>query len=178
MARLFPQPIEYGARDLALLLPKRHLERVIVGRPNDIPDFFDQVFPSAVGSARWRTEAHILVASLLRDDKLRNPGATAYLETIAARLGWSAATVRRRLRAEGTGFREIRDTVFDELAKTWLREGRLSIDEIAEKLGFSDVFAFRRSFKRWNGCSPSRYRRDFPSDPSVAFGPSFGSQTG
>jgi len=45
------------------------------------------------------------------------------------------------------------------LAKRWLAERRLPIGEIAERLGYSDEFAFRRSFRSHNGYSPSAYRR-------------------
>jgi AraC-like DNA-binding protein len=80
------------------------------------------------------------------------------LENIARRLGYSPATLSRRLAAEGLGFRQVRESVFGELAKDWLREG-IAVSVIAEKLGYSDAFAFRRAFHRSYGCSPTEFRR-------------------
>lgn len=72
---------------------------------------------------------------------------------IAALAGISAATLRRRLDAEGVTFRELRADILNEAAKKLLRD-RSSIAEAAEELGFSDVRAFNRAFRAWNGVSP------------------------
>jgi AraC-like DNA-binding protein len=162
-ALFFDRPLVYGTSDLALLIPRRDLARAIVARPRDIPDFLDRLFPSVMDRAARAPKIRSLVAGLLRNDKLRISNEAATLESVSARLGCGAATVRRRLRAEGTGFREIRDEVFDELSKMWLSELDLSLHIIADRLGYSDVFAFRRAFKRCNGYSPSAYRRQVAS---------------
>ncbi len=44
------------------------------------------------------------------------------------------------------------------LALEHLKSGRLSIQEIAFLLGYSDVANFRRAFKRWEGVAPSEVR--------------------
>jgi len=33
----------------------------------------------------------------------------------------------------------------------------LSIDEIAERVGFSEAANFRKAFRRWTGLSPTQY---------------------
>ncbi|MCW8132450.1 MAG: helix-turn-helix transcriptional regulator [Planctomycetota bacterium] len=48
-----------------------------------------------------------------------------------------------------------------EQAGVWLREGERSIEEIAKALGFSDAFAFSKSFKTYAGLSPQLWRRQF-----------------
>lgn len=45
-------------------------------------------------------------------------------------------------------------------AERLLRESSATITEIALATGFSDASYFSRIFRRINGCSPSRYRRD------------------
>jgi len=44
-------------------------------------------------------------------------------------------------------------------AKKLLREGNMSVGEIAEKLGYSDIYVFSRAFKRIVGLSPSSYKK-------------------
>lgn len=86
--------------------------------------------------------------------------------TIAHELGMSAATLRRRLAAEGTSFREIRFQVLSSRAKELLH-GNLSVAAIAQQLGFSDVRSFNRAFKSWAGKTPAAWRSAF-RDPSLA----------
>jgi AraC-like DNA-binding protein len=158
-AMLFDHPLAYEAESVALVIPRRLLGRAVVVRAQDVPAFVADLVPTALGAGRTPDLAS-LVAALIRNDRLRGSAAASDLDEVAARLGCSAATVRRRLRAEGAGFRQIKDAVFDDLAKTWLRETDASIEAIAERLGFSDVFAFRRSFRRGNGRSPQAFRRE------------------
>ncbi|MFN3960250.1 MAG: helix-turn-helix domain-containing protein [Parvularculaceae bacterium] len=75
---------------------------------------------------------------------------------IAALAGVSAATLRRKLEAEGSSFRDLRKEVLNEAAKTLLLR-RKSIEEVADELGFSDFRAFNRAFKAWNGVTPKTY---------------------
>ncbi|MCA3841113.1 helix-turn-helix domain-containing protein, partial [Burkholderia sp.] len=41
-----------------------------------------------------------------------------------------------------------------------IAEGRLSIKEIAEELGFSDMSSFSQAYKRWTGVAPSVSRQE------------------
>lgn len=76
---------------------------------------------------------------------------------VARRAGVSLATLRRRLETEGApSFRELRDRALSQAARTLL-ERRVSPDDVAEQLGFSDLRSFSRAFKRWNGVTPAAY---------------------
>ncbi len=76
----------------------------------------------------------------------------------AGRLKMSARTLSRGLRAEGTTFKELLDQLRHERATALLADGRTSIAEVAYLLGFSDVSAFYRAFKRWTGATPAEFR--------------------
>jgi AraC-like DNA-binding protein len=80
------------------------------------------------------------------------------MTSVSHRLGLSAATLRRRLEDEGTTFREIVDEVRRGLAEQHLVDRRFGIGEIAFLLGFSNVSAFNKAFRRWNASSPSEFR--------------------
>ena len=67
------------------------------------------------------------------------------------------ATLQRHLAAEGISFKSVLNDARMGLARTYLDEGRLPIGEIAFVLGFADVSAFSRAFKRWTGRSPRAY---------------------
>jgi AraC-like DNA-binding protein len=74
--------------------------------------------------------------------------AKATLSTVAKHLGVTARTAQRRLREEGTQFRDVLDQGrkgrFEELSKKQVPDL-----QVAELLGFADVGTFRRATKRW-----------------------------
>jgi AraC-like DNA-binding protein len=79
--------------------------------------------------------------------------------TEAARaMATSARTLRRRLRAEGLTFAQVRSHVLAALAQELLGDRRQSIEEVAYVLGFSEARAFHRAFKRWTGVTPGAFR--------------------
>ena len=70
----------------------------------------------------------------------------------------SPRTLARRLTREGSGFRRLREEVFAELAARQLAESGMSVESIAQSLGYCDSAAFRKAFRRWYGASPAEYR--------------------
>ncbi|QDZ26781.1 AraC family transcriptional regulator [Noviherbaspirillum sp. UKPF54] len=93
------------------------------------------------------------------------------LERVASELHMSARTLRRRLEERGHRFRTLRDDTLRRLAETYLADPRLTLADIAQLLGFSEQSAFGRSFLRWAGSSPGRYRRRLASLRRCAAGP-------
>ncbi|HET8882355.1 MAG TPA: helix-turn-helix transcriptional regulator, partial [Solimonas sp.] len=81
------------------------------------------------------------------------------IERCAKRLGTSVRTLQANLSESGLRFSDILEQQRIELAKVHLQEGRLSLDEIALLLGYSEQSSFGRAFKRWTGMTPQRYRR-------------------
>lgn len=81
------------------------------------------------------------------------------LLSAARSLGLSERTLRRRLREEGTSFRELAQTRLYLSARTLLRDPHLTLKDVADALGFSDPTAFHRAFKRWAKRSPNEFRK-------------------
>jgi AraC-like DNA-binding protein len=80
------------------------------------------------------------------------------MEGVAARLGMSPQTVRRRLREEDTSLRKIREEVLRDEAIVSLSNGDETVAALSDRLGFSEPSAFARAFRRWTGSSPGSYR--------------------
>ncbi|MEV6956381.1 AraC family transcriptional regulator [Streptomyces sp. NPDC051183] len=91
---------------------------------------------------------------------LRSSPRLPELGEVAARLAVSPATLRRRLRQEGTSFQELKDHVRRDAAIAGLAESGEPIAELAARLGFSEDTAFHRAFRRWTGTTPGAYRID------------------
>ena len=80
------------------------------------------------------------------------------MTSVARELGLSERSLRRRLEAEGTSFRDLSQALLDESAQAMLRNPALTLQSIAYALGFSDVATFHRAFRRWNRLTPTEYR--------------------
>jgi AraC-like DNA-binding protein len=81
------------------------------------------------------------------------------LARLAARLRMSERTVQRRLSGEGASMQALLDEARRELSLRRLAESNQSIAEISFLLGFAEVRAFHRAFKRWTGSTPAAYRQ-------------------
>lgn len=79
------------------------------------------------------------------------------MATVALSLGLSLRTLQRALASEGTGYHLIADQVRRELAERLL-SSRQPVCEVACTLGFNDVAAFHRAFRRWTGSTPGVFR--------------------
>ena len=105
------------------------------------------------------------MAARLRRCLLQQPGRFPDLETLAADMNMSSRTLRRHLAKEGTGYQELLDEVRRMLAEQWLALGILTLEEISERLGYSELSNFIHAFRRWTGQSPARFRRGILASP-------------
>lgn len=103
-------------------------------------------------------KARTLLAKQVRDRLAHNTAQTPSMETIASELCMTPRTLRRRLLDEKTTFAELRDEVRQALADEWLSGSDLSVEHIAEMLGYAEATSFINAFKRWTGCTPHAYR--------------------
>ena len=100
-------------------------------------------------SVRGRVEALLIPVLHTGESKM---------ETIAARMGLTRQTLLRKLRAEGVTFAHVLDELRHRLALDYLRGKKVSVNEAAYLVGFSEPAAFSRAFKRWTGMRPRAAR--------------------
>ncbi|MBN8529589.1 MAG: AraC family transcriptional regulator ligand-binding domain-containing protein [Caulobacterales bacterium] len=81
------------------------------------------------------------------------------IDAVADGLGLSRQTLYRRLKAEDATFEQVLDALRHRLALDYLLGGRVSVNETAFLVGFSDAAAFSRAFKRWTGQTPREARQ-------------------
>jgi AraC-like DNA-binding protein len=89
-------------------------------------------------------------------------------ETVARQMGMSLRSFLRRLHGEGVTYQDVLDGVRRDLAEALLRDGGIKLTELAFLLGFSEVSAFYRAFRRWTGSTPGEYRQQLVARPSPA----------
>lgn len=90
---------------------------------------------------------------------LSHPPGVLSEEEAASAMFICKRTLARRLKAEGTSFRQIRDDILSQQAVGYLRDSSLPVEAMAELLNYHDSANFRRAFKRWFGVTPDQYRQ-------------------
>jgi AraC-like DNA-binding protein len=87
----------------------------------------------------------------------------ASLDAVARRLGLAPRALQRHLTAQGTGYAAELDIVRRDLALVLIAQ-RLTLQEVAFLVGFSEAAAFHRAFRRWMGEAPGHYRSRIRGD--------------
>jgi len=106
-----------------------------------------------------RHKSRVGLAAKVRDHLARNGANMLDMDAVANALSMTTRTMRRRLIDEHTSFVKLRDEVRLALAEEFLTGFKLSIEQIAERLGYSEPTCFINAFKRWTGKTPHVYRK-------------------
>lgn len=80
-------------------------------------------------------------------------------EALASIFAVSVRTFIRKLKTEGTSYQALLDEVRKELVVWYLSDTSLSVDEIANLVGYADTSNFSRVFRRWFDQTPSEFRK-------------------
>ena len=99
------------------------------------------------------------LAGRVRELLLEGGSALPDMTSVAARLHLTERTLRRRLGQEQTGFRQLQEETREALAEELLRLPGLSLDEVAQRLGYGEVSNFVHAFRRWKGMTPKQFMR-------------------
>lgn len=155
--RIFGVPITFGSDRNAVLmaddtfldikpsLPSRYVFGVLSARA-------EALLKSLENATSTRAQVESLLMPLLHTGQ-------ASMDVIAERMGLSRPTLSRRLKAEGVTFEKVLDALRHRLALDYLSSKKVSVNEAAYLVGFSEAAAFSRAVKRWTGSSPRALRR-------------------
>ena len=159
--RFFGAPLRFATGENALVLPAALLDLPCHRTDPSLLSLLDRYAADRLGGAGAATFADRARAALA--EELQAGHATAH--GLAARLKVSVRTLHRSLAAEHTSFRRLLDQLRLDIAKRHLTEDRVSVAEVAFLLGFSELSAFHRAFKRWTGRTPVTFRGEVRVPP-------------
>ena len=91
-------------------------------------------------------------------DALRRGEPAPTLQALGAALAQPPATLRRHLAAEGHTWQQLKDAERRTLALSLMADGRLTVAEIAQRLGFADASTLYRAFRKWTGLAPGAFQ--------------------
>ena len=151
--RIFRAPVVFDSDKNALLLDPAIMShkvpsqgRYVFGLLSERADALLKSLENAK-STRGRVESHLL--------PLLHTGDVG-IEAIANKMGVTRWTLFRRLKAEGVSFEKLLDELRHKMALHYLSGKKVSVNETAYLVGFSEPAAFSRAFKRWTGKSPRK----------------------
>jgi len=90
--------------------------------------------------------------------RLSLAGKRPTLRDVAQEVGMSARTLQRRLTDAGITFQQLVEETRRELARHYLKQRSVELNEAAFLLGFEDANSFFRAFQGWEGTSPTAWR--------------------
>jgi AraC-like DNA-binding protein len=154
-ARVFGCPVTFEAEWNAAKVDTSWLSHPIGIEPRYSFGIFaeraDALLKSLEGSKTMKGRVEACLMPILH-------AGTADIDTVAAKLGMSRSTLFNRLKDEGTTFSKVLDALRHRMALDYLGAKKVSVNETAYLVGFSEPAAFSRAFKRWTGKSPKAIR--------------------
>lgn len=154
--RLFRCPVRFDCELSALRFPAHWLNRPVEGAD-----------PAALRVLQREADSLAqpdLIEKVRRSLRVLLLNGVSSGDAVAELLELHRRTLKRRLKAHGTTFREVLEDVRFEAACQLLGATHLALDDIAAALGYAGVTPFARAFRRLSGTSPGQWRREADSD--------------
>jgi len=157
MERHFGCPVLSGAPQNAIVFRAADAERPFVTRNAELLAMLAPQFEEELRQES-RDENFLERVRIAIQQKLTGQRPT--IEDIADALHVSARTMQRRLQEEGSSFQRVLEEARHQLARHYLNNSVLELNEAAYLLGYNDSNSFVRAFRSWEGIPPARWREE------------------
>ncbi|HET8563134.1 MAG TPA: AraC family transcriptional regulator [Candidatus Binatia bacterium] len=153
--RVFGAPVLFGCPSNAFVIEREFVERQVPAADPRLYRIMKQHVERALSEMPREDD---LLASIRKAiaESMRDGDPT--LARVAKSVAMSPRTVQRRLKEYGVEFKELMEDTRRRFALNYLKDRKTRLTEIAFLLGYSEVSAFNRAFKRWTGATPLKYR--------------------
>lgn len=154
-ARVYTEQASFGAPCLVARFDARLLALSVRRGEHELATFLE----AAPGRIAMLYRPDREVARAVRQAMAADLSDGKRFAAAARQLHLSPRTLHRRLAAEGTSYRALREALRRERAMQLLEDTRLGVADVAAALGYSEPSAFYRAFIGWTGQAPSVYRK-------------------
>lgn len=153
--RVYGAPVTFESHWNAILLDEKWLTYRIARQPHYVFGILsrhaDALLKKLADSKTTRGSVESLLFPILHTGDTK-------MTMIARKMGVSRQTLFRRLKAEGVTYELVLDELRHKLAVQYLGGKKVSVNQTAYLVGFSDAGTFSRAFKRWTGSRPKAWR--------------------
>jgi AraC-like DNA-binding protein len=157
MERHFGCPVLSGAPQNAIVFRAADAERPFVTRNAEL---LAMLAPQFEEELRQESKDENFLERVRIAIQQKLTGQRPTIEDIADALHVSARTMQRRLQEEGSSFQRILEEARHQLARHYLNNSVLELNEAAYLLGYNDSNSFVRAFRSWEGIPPARWREE------------------
>jgi AraC-like DNA-binding protein len=158
--RHFGCPVVCRAKRNAIVFRAGDAKRQFVTRNADLLSLlapqFEQELKERKGDEDFVEQVRVAIQHQLTG---RRPS----MEDIADALHVSTRTLQRRLQDAGSSFQRALEKARHQLARHYLNNSVLELNEAAYLLGYEDANSFVRAFRTWEGTPPARWREMQPA---------------
>lgn len=159
--RVFGAPVLFGCASNALVMEREFIERQVPAADQRLYRILKQHAERVLSETPRESD---LIAAVRRAIAESMREGNPKLDRVIKKLLMSPRTLERRLKEHGVVFKKLVDDTRRRFALNYLRDRKHRLTEIAFLLGYSQVSAFNRAFKRWTGSTPLEHRRKTPKE--------------
>jgi AraC-like DNA-binding protein len=173
--QLSPVRVEYVQQRANLRAIERHFACEVIGgaarnaiifRASDATtpfvtrnaELLDLLAPQFEEQLRQYKDEDSFIELVHRTIQDRLTGQRPSMDAISQVLHMSPRTLQRRLQESGSSFQRVLDEARHQMARYYLSNSVLELNEAAYLLGFEDPNSFGRAFRAWEGVPPSDWR--------------------
>jgi AraC-like DNA-binding protein len=154
-AHLTPRPVRFGAAHDQLSIAREALDTPLLMADPSAQRMALEQCQRELGALTTQRPAKDAVRAIMAEEA----GLTVSLAEVAKRLHVSERTLKRRLMEQGTSFAALVEEARRARAIALLQTSELSLADVAERVGYTELANFVRAFRRWTGVTPHRFRR-------------------
>lgn len=154
--RVFGAPVLFGCAANALVVERDFVERQVPAADPRLYRILKRHVERALSEMPRESDLLSAVRRAIAESMREGD---PKLPRIIKKMSMSPRTLERRLKEHGAVFKKLVDDTRRRFALNYLRDRKYTLTEIAFLLGYSEVSAFNRAFKRWTGSTPLDHRR-------------------
>ncbi len=153
--RHFACPIVTGAAHNTIVFRAQDAQLPFVTRNAELLDMLAPQFDQELKLAREQETFAEIVRAAIQE---RLTGHRPSIDDVARQLHLSSRTLQRRLQESGSSFQRVLDEARHQMARYYLSNSVLELNETAYLLGYEDSNSFVRAFRAWEGVPPGHWR--------------------
>jgi AraC-like DNA-binding protein len=142
--RIFDTPLKFSAKQNALFFTTTNLKAIVTSYDKSLFALFDKIIREKLEGLTRKTSLSDQVRKILTQEF---KGQITSAELVAVRLNMSVRTFQRKLKEEGTSYRELSTNLRRELAVQLLKKSGTRVSEVARMLGYSEASALRKALR-------------------------------
>lgn len=151
---MFGPRMRFGATQGTLRFPTALLDAPLPGHDRVVYDTLRLQVETLMATRYQRLD----LVQALRQAVFRSLPRVPDAAELASLIGQTERGMRRQLAKRELSVPDVVQRCQRELSERLLREGLLSIKQIADETGFSSPSCFHRAFRRWHGVTPNEWR--------------------